>query len=247
MMSADQEKGPPKLLYCSFCGKSQREVTQLVAGPTVFICDECIDLCADIRRAGLEGDLDNRARAESADWLGRTSTLRWMIETLASGDANTAEPIRDHWLMRAYHDTSDGSVRIVLRRRSKNEGEILISFTETAADLIEIAKWIASGRGGAIPSRAVDKWIEDGVEMSLSISGKALSHEYERTAERLKLRELLQTPAVGSDQPLPLDVDLLRQAVGNIIERNPGHRGQIARVLRDFVNEFAYAITGERR
>jgi ATP-dependent Clp protease ATP-binding subunit ClpX len=34
--------------YCSFCGKSQHEVSHLIAGPTVFICDECVDLCADI-------------------------------------------------------------------------------------------------------------------------------------------------------------------------------------------------------
>ena len=37
-----------KLLYCSFCGKSQHEVKKLIAGPSVFICDECIDLCNDI-------------------------------------------------------------------------------------------------------------------------------------------------------------------------------------------------------
>ena len=39
-----------KLLYCSFCGKSQHEVRKLIAGPSVFICDECIDLCNDIIR-----------------------------------------------------------------------------------------------------------------------------------------------------------------------------------------------------
>ena len=37
-----------KLLYCSFCGKSQHEVRKLIAGPSVFICDECIELCNDI-------------------------------------------------------------------------------------------------------------------------------------------------------------------------------------------------------
>ena len=37
-----------KLLYCSFCGKSQHEVKKLIAGPTVFICDECVELCTDI-------------------------------------------------------------------------------------------------------------------------------------------------------------------------------------------------------
>ena len=35
-------------LYCSFCGKSQHEVRKLVAGPTVFVCDECVELCVDI-------------------------------------------------------------------------------------------------------------------------------------------------------------------------------------------------------
>lgn len=39
-----------KLLYCSFCGKSQHEVRKLIAGPSVFICDECVDLCEDIIR-----------------------------------------------------------------------------------------------------------------------------------------------------------------------------------------------------
>jgi ATP-dependent Clp protease ATP-binding subunit ClpX len=39
-----------KVLYCSFCGKSQHEVKKLIAGPSVFICDECIELCNDIIR-----------------------------------------------------------------------------------------------------------------------------------------------------------------------------------------------------
>ena len=39
-----------KLLYCSFCGKSQHEVRKLIAGPSVFICDECVELCMDIIR-----------------------------------------------------------------------------------------------------------------------------------------------------------------------------------------------------
>lgn len=46
--SKDGDNG--KLLYCSFCGKSQHEVRKLIAGPSVFICDECVDLCNDIIR-----------------------------------------------------------------------------------------------------------------------------------------------------------------------------------------------------
>jgi len=47
---ADKKGSGEKLLYCSFCGKSQHEVKKLIAGPSVFICDECIDLCNDIIR-----------------------------------------------------------------------------------------------------------------------------------------------------------------------------------------------------
>jgi|TARA_B100000768_G_scaffold156954_1_gene154757 ATP-dependent Clp protease ATP-binding subunit ClpX len=51
-MSEENGKGDDsgKLLYCSFCGKSQHEVRKLIAGPSVFICDECVELCNDIIR-----------------------------------------------------------------------------------------------------------------------------------------------------------------------------------------------------
>jgi ATP-dependent Clp protease ATP-binding subunit ClpX len=49
-MSEKKSSSGEKLLYCSFCGKSQHEVKKLIAGPSVFICDECIDLCNDIIR-----------------------------------------------------------------------------------------------------------------------------------------------------------------------------------------------------
>ena len=44
-MSKKDEKDS---LFCSFCGKSQKEVKKLIAGPTVFVCDECVELCMDI-------------------------------------------------------------------------------------------------------------------------------------------------------------------------------------------------------
>ncbi|WP_374618525.1 ATP-dependent Clp protease ATP-binding subunit ClpX [Pandoraea sp.] len=57
-----------KLLYCSFCGKSQHEVKKLIAGPSVFICDECIDLCNEIIR-------DEAAAAEDESGSGGKSDL----------------------------------------------------------------------------------------------------------------------------------------------------------------------------
>jgi len=55
------DKGGEKLLYCSFCGKSQHEVRKLIAGPSVFICDECIELCNDIIREESAGDKSGKA------------------------------------------------------------------------------------------------------------------------------------------------------------------------------------------
>ncbi len=66
---SDDKKGKDgdkngKLLYCSFCGKSQHEVRKLIAGPSVFVCDECVELCNDIIREEIE---DSVAPAQSTE------------------------------------------------------------------------------------------------------------------------------------------------------------------------------------
>ena len=64
---ADKSTGD-KLLYCSFCGKSQHEVRKLIAGPSVFICDECIELCNDIiREEGATAEAVARRQEQAAD------------------------------------------------------------------------------------------------------------------------------------------------------------------------------------
>ena len=64
-MAEKKGSSTEKTLYCSFCGKSQHEVKKLIAGPSVFICDECIDLCNEIIRDELPAVADGReARGE---------------------------------------------------------------------------------------------------------------------------------------------------------------------------------------
>src|SRR5574340_562698 len=65
-MAGDKKSGD-KLLYCSFCGKSQHEVRKLIAGPSVFVCDECIALCNDIMREEIQNDQAKTDKDGKAD------------------------------------------------------------------------------------------------------------------------------------------------------------------------------------
>jgi ATP-dependent Clp protease ATP-binding subunit ClpX len=65
-MAEKKGNSSEKVLYCSFCGKSQHEVKKLIAGPSVFICDECIELCNDIVRDEVPADAA-QARAGKSD------------------------------------------------------------------------------------------------------------------------------------------------------------------------------------
>ena len=69
-----------KLLYCSFCGKSQHEVRKLIAGPSVFVCDECVELCNDIIREELE-DRAERAR----DKLPKPTEIKKVLDEYVIG------------------------------------------------------------------------------------------------------------------------------------------------------------------
>jgi ATP-dependent Clp protease ATP-binding subunit ClpX len=69
-----------KLLYCSFCGKSQHEVRKLIAGPSVFVCDECVELCNDIIREELEDKAD-RAREK----LPKPSEIKVVLDEYVIG------------------------------------------------------------------------------------------------------------------------------------------------------------------
>jgi len=83
-MSIDKDgsgEGGGKILYCSFCGKSQNDVRKLIAGPSVFICDECVDLCNDIIR---EEILDQEL-PEAEDHLPTPKEIRAALEEYVIG------------------------------------------------------------------------------------------------------------------------------------------------------------------
>ncbi len=70
-----------KTLYCSFCGKSQHEVKKLIAGPSVFICDECIDLCTDI----IQEEIAKEPLANKGDALPSPQEIRLNLDQYVIG------------------------------------------------------------------------------------------------------------------------------------------------------------------
>jgi ATP-dependent Clp protease ATP-binding subunit ClpX len=73
-----------KLLYCSFCGKSQHEVRKLIAGPSVFICDECVELCNDIIREEVQNAAGGK---DDSDHLPTPQEIRDVLDQYVIGQA----------------------------------------------------------------------------------------------------------------------------------------------------------------
>ena len=84
-MAEDKHDGKSeKLLYCSFCGKSQHEVRKLIAGPSVFICDECVELCNDIIREEVQ---EGAETAESKSKFPKPEDIRKILDEYVIGQS----------------------------------------------------------------------------------------------------------------------------------------------------------------
>jgi ATP-dependent Clp protease ATP-binding subunit ClpX len=106
-MTSDKNKGD-KLLYCSFCGKSQHEVRKLIAGPSVFVCDECIELCNDIIRE--ESQAAEIGKGEKAD-LPVPQQIRARLDEYVIGQEQAKKilsvAVYNHY-KRLQHNDKDG-------------------------------------------------------------------------------------------------------------------------------------------
>ena len=97
-----------KLLYCSFCGKSQHEVRKLIAGPSVYICDECVDLCNDIIRE----EIKDIAPKREGDELPTPHLIRAKLDDYVIGQEHAkkvlAVAVYNHYKRLRNGDTSNG-------------------------------------------------------------------------------------------------------------------------------------------
>ncbi len=138
--------GDGKLLYCSFCGKSQDEVRKLIAGPSVFICDECVDLCNDIIREEIQ---DSAGPEEENEHLPTPAELSSALDEYVIGQERAkkvlAVAVYNHYKRLRFQRTESSGVELgksnILLIGPTGSGKTLLA--QTLARLLNVPFTIA--------------------------------------------------------------------------------------------------------
>jgi len=143
-----------KVLYCSFCGKSQHEVKKLIAGPSVFICDECIDLCTDI----IQEEIAKLPKEEGDDSLPTPHQIRENLDQYVIGQDHAkktlAVAVYNHYKRLQYLtkpnkeklDKDGKAVEALDKKESKAPAKAIVDGVELAKSNILLIGPTGSGK-----------------------------------------------------------------------------------------------------
>ncbi|MFM7048384.1 MAG: ATP-dependent Clp protease ATP-binding subunit ClpX [Polynucleobacter sp.] len=185
-----------KTLYCSFCGKSQHEVKKLIAGPSVFICDECIDLCTDI----IQEEIAKEPLSTKGDALPSPQEIRLNLDQYVIG-----QDLAKKTLAVAVYNHYKRLLHLPAPKVKKADG-----------DKAEAAK---DGKKTATAQAGNNKPLVDGVELAKSNilligptgSGKTLLAQ--------TLARMLDVPFVMADATTLTEAGYVGEDVENIIQK----------------------------
>jgi ATP-dependent Clp protease ATP-binding subunit ClpX len=185
-----------KTLYCSFCGKSQHEVKKLIAGPSVFICDECIDLCTDI----IQEEIAKEPTPNKGDALPSPQEIRLNLDQYVIG-----QDLAKKTLAVAVYNHYKRLLHLPAPKAKKVEG-----------DKVEPTKEI---KKGTTAQAGNNKPLVDGVELAKSNilligptgSGKTLLAQ--------TLARMLEVPFVMADATTLTEAGYVGEDVENIIQK----------------------------
>jgi len=115
----DKGEDDGKLLYCSFCGKSQREVRKLIAGPSVFVCDECVELCNDIIRE----EVQEEAAESGGDQLPVPKEIKSILDDYVV-DQSSAKKVLSVAVYNHYKRLRSDPDKVTASRNKEGEVEL---------------------------------------------------------------------------------------------------------------------------
>lgn len=153
-MSDTTTSSSDKVLYCSFCGKSQHEVRKLIAGPSVFICDECIDLCTDF----IQEEIAKLPKEEGDDSLLTPHQIRENLDQYVIGQDHAkktlAVAVYNHYKRLQYLprpkkeklDKDGKAVEVQDKKESKAPAKVIVDGVELAKSNILLIGPTGSGK-----------------------------------------------------------------------------------------------------